>query len=110
MSDQSEAPAERPCLSGLAVAHRRLGATSSASISTLLRRSPSAVSHELVRSRPTTITRVPWLSDSAMFSASDRQAVTSKNDVSASFHCPDSSRTRRLTATPSLTTAAPFGV
>jgi hypothetical protein len=34
-----------------------------------------------------------------------------KNEVSASFHCPvASSLTRRLTAMPSFTSAAPFGV
>src|SRR5205085_9392485 len=83
----------------------------SASISTFDRLSPSGVSHVFVRSRPTTTTRMPWVSVSATFSARPRQAVTSKNDVSASFHWPvASSLTRRLTATPNLTNAAPFGV
>src|SRR5439155_23750418 len=108
-SAQSPWPGERPCRSILADAHFRLGATSSASISILERRSPSGVSHELVRRRPTTTTRLPWASVSATFSAMVRHAVTSKNDVSASFHWPvASSFTRRLTATPNLTSAAPF--
>ena len=97
-------------LSGFATVNRTMQILIGQTADVDMRLSPSAVSHELVRSRPTTITRVPWVSDSAMFSASDRHAVTSKNDVSASFHWPDSSRTRRLTATPSLTTAAPLGV
>jgi hypothetical protein len=95
----------------LAVAHFRLGPTSSASISTTDRFSPSGVSHEFVRSLPTTTTRMPEVSDSATFSARERHAVTLKNEVSASRHWPvASSLIRRLTATPSFTSAAPFGV
>src|ERR671924_459837 len=65
-SDQSP-PADRACFSTLAVAHRRLGPTSSASISTVDLVSPSVVSHERDRRRPTTTTRLPRVRDSATF-------------------------------------------
>src|SRR6266571_7349455 len=110
-SAQSPWPAARPCFSSLAVAHFKLGPISSASISILDRFSPSGVSQLFVRSLPTTTTRAPWVNVSATFSASWRHAVTSKKEVSASFHWPDaSSLNRRLTATPNFTNAAPFGV
>src|SRR5204863_9423738 len=69
----------------------------------------SWVSQERCCSRPVTTTRVPRVSDSATFSARVRHAFTLKYDVSPSFHCPDSSLYRRLTATRNLQTAAPFG-
>jgi hypothetical protein len=78
--------------STLAVAQRRLGPTSSASISTAVRVWPSGVSHERDLSRPITMTRMPFVNDSATFSPSVRHAFTRKNEVSPSFHCPDVSR------------------
>src|ERR671919_1466291 len=108
-SDQSP-PAERACFSTFAVAHRRLGPTSSASISTVDLVSPSVVSHERDRSRPTTTTRLPLVRDSATFSARVRQAFARKYDVSPSFHCPEASWYRLLTAIRKFATAAPFGV
>src|SRR5439155_5027728 len=96
--------------STLAVAHRSDGPTSSASISTTVRLSPSCVSHERCWRRPTTITLAPRVSDSATFSARPRHAFTVKYDVSPSFHSPDWSLYRRFTATRNFATAAPFGV
>src|SRR5918992_6241546 len=107
-SDQS--PAERACFSTFAVAHRRLGPTSSASISTVDLVSPSVVSHERDRSLPTTTTRLPLVRDSATFSASVRQAFARKYEVSPSFHCPEGSWYRLLTAMRKFATAAPLGV
>src|SRR5205823_504577 len=108
---QSPRPNPPPCFSSFAVAHFRLGPTSSASISIVDRFSPSWVSHWLVRRRPTTTTLEPCVRDSATFSASPRHAVTLKKFVSTSFHCPvASSLALRLTATPNFTSAAPFGV
>src|SRR6266540_1714776 len=92
--------------SGLAVAHRKLGPISSASTSTTLRRSPSGVSQERALSRPTTITRSPLDRLSVAFSASCRQALTRKKEVSPSFQSLPS-RTRGVTATRKLATAAP---
>src|SRR6266511_4011849 len=89
-----------------AVAHLRLGPTSSASISVTDRLSPSGVSQERVRSRPTTMARVPLVSDSAAFSASCRQTLTRKNEVSPSFQ-ESPSRTRAVTASRKLATAVP---
>src|ERR671930_2704241 len=66
----------------LAVAHRRLGPRSSASISTTVRFSPSWFSHDRCLRRPVTTTRVPRVSVSAAFSARLRQQLTVKNDVS----------------------------
>ena len=54
-------------------AQRRLGATSSATISTLDRLSPSWVSQLRCDSVPATTTRVPLVMDSATFSASERK-------------------------------------
>src|SRR4029450_9540601 len=74
-----------------AAAQRRLGPSSSASISTTVRLSPSWVSQERICSRPVTTTRVPRVRVSALFSARLRQALTEKYDVSPSFQLPDSS-------------------
>ena len=82
---------ERPWRSTFAVAQRRLGPISSASISTTVRLSPSWVSQERIWSRPATTTRVPRVRVSAQFSARLRQPLTEKYDVSPSFHWPDSS-------------------
>src|SRR6266545_930683 len=57
--------------SGLAMAQRRLGAMSSASISATVRFSPSVVSKLRVRSRPTTTARLPLARDSALVSSTD---------------------------------------
>ena len=70
----------------LAVALRRLGPTSSTSISNTVRRSPSRVSYERDFSRPVTMTRMPRWSDSATFSAACRQTFAVRNSVSPSFH------------------------
>src|SRR5919106_1186948 len=109
LSDQSPPP-ERACFSTLAVAHRRLGPTSSASISTVDLVSPSGVSHDRDRSRPVTTTRLPLVRDSATFSASVRHAFARKYEVSPSFHWPEASWYRLLTAIRKFATAAPFGV
>ena len=93
-----------------AVAHRRLGPISSASISTALRFSPSWLSQARYCSRPDTTTRVPRVSVSATFSARLRQQFTEKYDASPSFHPPAPSGIRRFTAIRNLHTAAPFGV
>ena len=94
----------------LAVAHFRLGPSSSASISTTLRFSPSWFSQERCLRRPETTTRVPRVSVSATFSASARQQLTVKNDVSPSFQLPAASRIRVEYATRKFATAAPLGV
>src|SRR6266508_645848 len=96
--------------SGRAVAHRRLGATSSASISVTERLSPSGVSQVRVRSRPRTTARLPLARDSAMFSAWSRQALTRKKLVSPSRQVPSASRMRWLTARRKLVTGVPFWV
>src|SRR4051812_1273574 len=101
---------DRLALVTLAVAHFRLGPRSSASISMTVRFSPSWFSQERCLRRPVTTTRVPRVRDSAAFSASARQALTEKYDVSPSFHCPFSSLNRGLTATRNFATAAPLGV
>ena len=87
---------EREVFCTVAVAHFRLGPTSSASISTTVRFSPSWFSQERCLRRPVTTTRVPRVSDSAAFSASPRQTFTLKNDVSPSVHLPAASRIREL--------------
>jgi hypothetical protein len=91
----------------LAVAHLRLAATSSASISAIERRSPSGVSQERCRSRPSTTTRSPLCSESARWVAVSRQALTRKNDVWPSRQAPSSS-TRWVTATRRLDTGVPL--
>src|SRR6266496_1809835 len=102
-------PAPEVARSGLAVAQRSDGPISSASISVTERRSPSGVSHERALSRPTTITRSPLDRLSVAFSASCRQALTRKNEVSPSFQV-SPSLTLGVTATRKLATAAPLGV
>ena len=95
----------------LAVAYRSEGPTSSTSISTTVRFSPSLVSYDLDFSRPETMTRVPRLSDSATFSAASRQIEQRMNSVSPSFHsllC--RSKARGVEATVKFATAAPEGV
>src|SRR6266542_134791 len=96
--------------SGLAIAQRRLGATSSASISATVRFSPSLVSKLRVRSRPTTTARLPLARDSAVFSAWSRQTLTRKKLVSPSRQEPSASRIRWLTARPKLVTGVLFWV
>jgi hypothetical protein len=61
----------RSARSGWAIAQRKLGATSSASISVEVRFSPSLVSHVRVRSLPSTTARWPLPSDSALVSSTD---------------------------------------
>src|SRR5574341_1276300 len=102
-------PPPREARSTLAVANFRLGATSSASTSVTERFSPSGVSQERVRRRPTTTARLPLVRDSATFSAICRQTLIRKNDVSPSFQL-SPSRTRGVTASLKLATAAPLGV
>src|SRR6266508_3037947 len=63
--------------STLAVAHLRLGPTSSASISVTDRLSPSGVSQLRALSWPTTITRAPLPSDSALAPSTDREGCES---------------------------------
>src|SRR6185369_14773368 len=69
-------PPRRSFLLTVAVAHRRLGAISSATISTTERFSPCSVSQLRCSSRPVTTTRVPLPIDSATFSAISRQHTT----------------------------------
>src|SRR5690606_1713783 len=103
-------PSRRSLRFTSAVAQRRLGPTSSATISTTERRSPSAVSHERCSRRPATTTRAPFSSDSLTFCARSRKQVTLKNEVLSS-HCWDSRFChRRFTATPKVVTGAPAGV
>ena len=94
----------------LAVAHFRLGPRSSASISMTVRFSPSWFSQERCLRRPVTTTRVPRVSVSAAFSASARQQLTVKNDVSPSVQLPAASRIRVEYATRKFATAAPLAV
>jgi hypothetical protein len=104
-------PPERLVLVTLAVALRRLGPTSSTSISKTVRFSPSRVSKDRCFSRPCTITRMPRCSDSATFSAACRQTEQDRNSVSPSFHslaC--RSKVRGVDAIRKLATAAPEGV
>jgi len=53
-----------------------------------VRFSPSRVSNERWRSRPLTITRIPRVSDSAVFSAACRQMLHRRKSASPSFHSP----------------------
>jgi hypothetical protein len=94
-----------------AEAYRSDGPTSSTSISTTVRFSPSFVSYERDLSRPWTMTRVPRCSDSATFSAASRHTEQRMNSVSPSFHslaC--RSNVRGVDATVKFATAAPDGV
>jgi hypothetical protein len=68
----------------VAVAHRRLGPSSSASTSTMDRALPSSAVQLLCWSRPTTTTRLPLDSDSTACSAWSRHTTTVKNDASCS--------------------------
>src|SRR5271154_4674735 len=90
-----------------AVAQRRLGAISSATISTLDRLSPSWVSHERCSRRPVTITREPRARLSDAFSAISRQHTTSKNDVASSHSWVWRFCQRRLTANPKEAVGCP---
>ena len=95
----------------LAVAYRRAGPISSTSISKTVRRSPSRVSYERDFSRPCTMTRIPFCSDSATFSAACRQTAQLRNIASPSFHSPVCrSKVRGVEATVKLATGAPDGV
>src|SRR5207237_8617862 len=93
-----------------AVAQRRLGPTSSATISTTLRFSPFSVSQLRCSSRPVTTTREPFPSDSATFSAISRQHTTLKKLVCSSHSWVWRFCQRRLTATPKLAFAEPLAV
>ena len=90
-----------------AVAHRRLGPTSSATISTTLRFSPFSVSQLRCSRRPVTTTREPLPSDSETFSAISRQHTTLKKLVCSSHSCDWRFCHRRLTAIPKDALAAP---
>ena len=95
----------------LAVALRRLGPTSSTSISNTVRLLPSRSSYERDFSRPCTITRMPRCSDSATFSAACRHTEQLMNSDSPSFHSPVCrSYVRGVDATRKFATAAPDGV
>ena len=95
----------------LAVAYFRAGPISSTSTSKTVRRSPSRVSYERDFSRPCTMTRIPFCSDSATFSAACRQTAQLRNIASPSFHSPDwRSKVRGVEATVKLATGAPDGV
>ena len=93
-----------------AVAQRRLGPISSATISILERCSPSGVSQERCSRRPVTSTRAPLVSDSLAFSAISRQQTTSKNDTASFFSLVWRSFQTRLTASPKVAVAWPLGV
>src|SRR5829696_6926180 len=84
---------------GVAVAHLRLGPTSSATTSTTDRALPSPAVHVRCWSRPTTTTRLPLLSDCAACSAWSRQMITVKNDGSCSRR-PDTATRNRARAIP----------
>src|SRR5262249_28767632 len=91
--------------------HSSDGPTLSTSTSVTERFCPSGVSHERVRSRPTTMARVPFTSDSAAFSACCRHTLHRMNDVSPSFHSLVTwSRNRRLIAPVNDATGVPDGV
>jgi hypothetical protein len=89
-------------LAGVAVAHRRLGPSSSATTSTTDRTLPSSAVQLRCWRRPTTTTRLPLLSDSAACSAWSRHTITVKNDASCSR--------RPETATRNITRAIPASV
>ncbi len=69
----------RVALVVVAVAHRRLGPSSSATTSTVDRALPSSAVHARCWSRPTTTTRLPLESDCAACSAWSRHTTTVKN-------------------------------
>src|SRR5262245_32307538 len=80
---------ERVVFATLAVALRRLGPTSSTSISKTVRFSPSRVSYCRDFRRPWTIARMPFCSVSATFSAAWRHTEQVRKSVSPSRHSPD---------------------
>jgi hypothetical protein len=63
----------------VAVAHLRLGPSSSATTSTTERALPSSDCQDRCASRPTTMTRLPSVSDSAAWTAWSRQTTTAQN-------------------------------
>ena len=67
----------------------------------------SGVSHELVRSRPSTTTRAPLPRESATFSAKERQAVTRRKLAPLSWNPPWPSSPRGATAKRKLATGTP---
>src|SRR5919106_6810542 len=81
----------------VAVTHRRLGPSSSATTSTTDRALPSSAVQLRCWSRPTTTTRLPFDSDLAACSAWSRQTTTVKNDASCSLR-PDTA-TRNMART-----------
>src|SRR3546814_20588071 len=89
-----------------AVTQRREGPTSSATISTLDRLSPSWVSHERFSRRPVTQMRSPLEMDSETLSARSRQQTTTQKEVSScpSLFC----MYRRFTAPPRRERAVPL--
>src|SRR5215218_861516 len=89
-------------LAGVAVVHRRLGPSSSATTSTTDRALPSSAVQARCWSRPTTTTRLPLLSDSAACLAWSRHTTTVKKDASCSR--------RPLTATRNMARAIPPSV
>src|SRR5215211_465107 len=89
-------------LTGVAVAHRRLAPSSSATTSTVDRALPSSAVQLRCCSRPTTTTRLPLAREWAACSAWSRHTTTVKNDASCSF--------RPLTATRNLARAMPPSV
>jgi len=68
----------------VAVAHRRLGPSSSATTSTMERALLSSAVHARCWSRPTTTTRLPLVNDWLACSAWSRHTTTVKNDDSCS--------------------------
>src|SRR5262249_8233139 len=103
-------PPRRSFLFTVAVAQRRLGAISSATISTTERFSPCSVSQLRCSSRPVTTTRVPFPIDSATFSAISRQHTTLRKLVCSSHSFVWRFCQRRLTATENDALAAPPAV
>src|SRR5207248_1381691 len=93
-----------------AVAQRRLGPTSSATISMIDRFSPWSVSHERCSRRPVTRIRAPFWIDSPTFSPMSPQQTTLKNDVASSHSWVWRFCHRRLTARPKLAFAWPLAV
>ena len=87
------------------MAQRSDGPISSATTSTLERRSPSWVSQLRCSSRPATMTLAPRVMVSLTFSAISRQHTTSKNEVASSHSWVWRFCQRRLTASPKVTLA-----
>src|SRR5690606_25670577 len=98
----------RVALRMAAVAQRRLGPISVTSTSNEVRWLPSLSVHSRWRSWPVTITRAPWVMDSAMFSAMSRQQVQRRNVAPLSVHwLVVLSKRRSLEASVTLATAMP---